>query len=61
MTFEIHNLKISIQAIEEKINKPTGFFKSKAILRFLELKLWEKRGALARLECEENKQTYQGG
>ena len=56
MTFEIHNLKISIQRIEEKINKPTGFFKSKAILKILELKLWEKREALARLEGEENKQ-----
>ena len=56
MTSEIHNLKMSIQNIEEKINKPTGFFKSKAILRYLELKLWEKREALARLEGEENKQ-----
>ena len=42
MTVTIHNLKMSIQNIEEKINKPTGFFKSKTILRFLELKLWEK-------------------
>ena len=54
MDFSKHNLEIDIRRLEEKINNPTGFFKSKAILHFLALKLFEKRETLAQLENQPN-------